>query len=140
MAAERPAKLACLRNPAAASDGRSAAGRLAHEAMDVFELFERFPACIALAPVPGRTRQPHSKRLGEVFVRVCLGVPVGQMADEALAVRTRRVGLRRVLRFGTAENALPVAPRRKPVGVVHGMPTFMPQEHLTPISSAAFDL
>src|ERR1051326_8062762 len=139
MPGESGAKLPRFGNPAPARDGRRAAGHVAHQAMDIIELFERFPSGVSPAPVLRPRRQPDSKCLGKIFVGVSLGVPVGQVTDEALAIRTRRVGLWRVLSFGTAEDAAPVAPRGELIGVVHGMATFMPQEHLAPIGGAAFD-
>jgi hypothetical protein len=37
--------------------------------------------------------EPDRERLGEILVRMTLGIPVIEMLDEALAVRLRRVVL-----------------------------------------------
>ena len=68
-----------------------------------------------------------------------LGVPVGQMADEAAAVGARRIGFGRVFGFGGAEDALPVGALGEFVGVVDGVSAFVAQEHLAPFGGASFD-
>src|SRR3954470_23885429 len=61
---------------------------LAHDAFEVFELWITTPAAIALAPGAARS-QPNRERLGEVFFRMLLRVPTGDVAHEVARERVR---------------------------------------------------
>ncbi len=71
--------------------------------------------------------EPHGERLGEIFVRMALRVPVIEVLDEALAVRLRRV----VLRIGDrriTEDAPARRPASQRVRVVDCMADFVTQD------------
>ena len=44
------------------------------------------------------------KRLGEILIRVSLGVPIGQVADKAFAIGPRTIGLWTIFGLGTAKD------------------------------------
>ena len=71
---------------------------------------------------------------------MCLCVPVGKIAHEAFAVRPRLIGFGRVFGFGTAEDGVPIVARREAVGMIDGVPAFVPQQLLAPLGRAAFHL
>src|SRR5581483_5832550 len=97
-----------------------------HQPVDIFELLERGPAAIALAPV-GVRLEPHRERLRPVLVRMRLRVPVAEVQHEALAVGSRHVGVG-VARARAAEVALPVAPPVQLIGVQERVPGFVAQQ------------
>ena len=129
---QRLTQLSRLGDAAAAPDGRRSARHLPHQRVHVFQLLQRLPAAVALAPLIRRRGHPDGERLGEVLVGVRLRVPVGEVPYEASAVGTRPVGFRRILRIGTAEYALPLLARGEMIGMIDGMAALVPQQHLAP--------
>jgi len=65
---------------------RSGAGNIVHQLIDVFELTQGRPTLVPPAPTRSRT-QPHSECFGEVFCRMRLRVPRGQMQYKLSALR-----------------------------------------------------
>ena len=119
-------------------DRRALVGDLLHRRVDVLELLQDGPPGVALAPVRLR-RQPHRERLGEVLVRMALGVPLLQVHHEAAAVRARDVVV--AVPLGRlAEELLAPAPPAQPVGVLDGVPRLVPQEPHAPLRRPALDL
>ena len=84
-----------------AREQRLLAGDLGHQLVDIFELLQRRPALVALAPVRAR-REPDREGLGEILVRMALRVPERQMLDVAPAAGVRPVVVR-VAGRGAAE-------------------------------------
>ena len=68
-----------------------------------------------------------------------LRIPIRKMLHEALAVRTWRVGFRRILGLGTSEGCLPVFALGQFIGVIHRVAALMPQQFLAPFRRAALD-
>src|SRR5437868_1647332 len=101
--------------------------------MDVFQLLDRLPPAILLAPLFRRTSQPHREGFRKILFRMSLRIPVRKMLHEALAIGARSVCFRSVLSLGAAENVLPVLTRGKLIRMVHGMAAFMPKKHLAPL-------
>ncbi len=120
---------------------RDALGRLArqlaHHLVDVFELLDRRPVVVPLAPLRFRL-EPHREGFGKVFVGMALRVPRVEMEDEALAVRLGRVvlGIRRRRR---AEQLEPLAPPLELIGVVDGVAGLVAENLHAPLVLAAFD-
>src|SRR5215467_9358681 len=59
---------------------RSLAGNLAHQLVDIFELFERGPVGVAGAPMRAWP-QPYGKSLGEVLIGMTLRIPQPQVLN-----------------------------------------------------------
>src|SRR5437667_12800135 len=60
------------------------------------------------------------------------------MSDEAFAVRPRHVRFRRIFGFEAAENGLPISAGGELIGMVDGVTTLVPQEHLAPFRGPSF--
>ena len=117
---------------------RLLAGDLGHQLVDIFELLQRRPAGIALAPVGARL-QPDREGLGEVLVGMALRIPQPQMLDVILA---RRIGpvVARIAGRGTAEQFLPAAAALQPVGVLDDVAGLVAQDAHAFGARAAFDV
>ena len=140
VAGERFAQPAGFGHAAATPDGGLCTGGIPHQRVDVFDFLERFPAPVALAQFVDRRGEPDGKSFGEVLVGMSLGVPVGQVAHEAAAVRARRVGFGRVIGFRAAENAVPFLAPGELLGMIDGVSAFVTQQHHAPLGRSAFDL
>ena len=136
--AQRLAQRAQRIDDAPRDDGRPRVRQLVHQLVDVLELPERGPA--GVAPPPARVgRQPDGERLGEVLVRVALGVVRLEMEHVALAVRLRGVVLRVRLRR-LAEELLAPAAAPQAVGVLDRVAGLVAQDAHAPFRRAALDL
>src|SRR6185295_20078846 len=83
--------------------------------------------------------EPDRERLGEVLVRMALGVPEIQVKHEALAVGLRSIVLG-VRNRGFAERLPPLAAATKTVRIVDGVAGLMPQNPHAPLWIAPFHL
>src|SRR5581483_3616792 len=81
---------------------------LARDAVHVFQLGQRAPAAISLPPSRS-WRQPHSKRLRKIFIRMFLGVPSRHVPYVISRERHRPVVIP-IRAPEPAENLLPLRP------------------------------
>ena len=117
---------------------RRFAGERLHQLFNVFELLQRFPTAVALAPVSSRG-EPDGEGFGEVFVGMALSVPVIQMHDVRAAEGARPIELRSFFGRSAAKNALPFAFFIKLIGVEVSVGGFVAHQAHEPIGSFAFD-
>src|SRR5262249_53628512 len=80
---------------------------LAHQLVDIFELFQCRPAGVAFAPGRAR-REPYREGLGKILVRMALRIPEWKMLDVAPAGGVRPIVVW-VAGRGAAEQRLPPA-------------------------------
>src|SRR5215471_7173213 len=130
MAGQSGSKLTRLGDSASTRQFRRITGRLLHQSVYVFQLFESLPTLVATAPLVRCGCQPDGECLGKIFIRVSLRIPVGEMPDKALAIGPRCVGFGRILDVRAAENDVPVFAGGVPVSVIHSVTAFMSQKHL----------
>ncbi len=105
---------------------RLRAGDLRHQFVDIFELLEGRPPGIALAPIRAGG-EPDREGLGEILVRVALGIPERQVLDVTPARRVRAVVVG-VAGRGAAEQLLPAAAALQLEGYLQRMSGLMAQD------------
>ncbi len=105
---------------------------------DVAQLFYGRPVTILGTPA-GPGLQPHGERFRKVFYGMALRIPGIQMQDEFFAVRLGLVVIRVRCR-GFAKHFSPAAAAAESVGVVDGMPRFVPQNLHAPVFRTTLDL
>src|SRR5262249_20017822 len=98
---------------------------LSHQCVDIFELFQRRPMRIVAAPIDMHI-EPDRKGFGEILDRMCLSIPAGEVDYVIPTVGARLVGCWVWCRRVTEQ--LPIALATvTAVGIVDGVPRFMPQ-------------
>src|ERR1700730_18210533 len=110
-------------DPLPTGEQRPLPGDFRHQLVDIFKLLQRRPSGVARSPIRAGPK-PHSKRFGEIFIRMALCVPEAQMLDEMPAGRVRSIIARIALR-GPSEQLLPSATSLQPIGVLQHMAGFM---------------
>ena len=122
---KRAPQLAQRLNFALIDRDRRLAGDLAHQLVDVVELFQGRPALVVAAPVDMRI-EPDRESLGEILDRVRLRVPVGEVDDEVPALGARLVG-RGIGRVRISEQDAIALAIVQLVGLVDRVPRFVPK-------------
>ena len=109
-----------------------------HQLVHVFKLFERLPAGITLTPIKVR-RQPDGERLGEIFIRMALRIPVVEMHHVTAAERPRTIKFRCLISRRLSESLLPFFLFRQLIGVAVSVRRFVPDQSHEPLWRSALD-